>query len=102
MVGLGVGLAVVSLAGCPGGSNGVSVEACERVCECSPGVPAQTDECMDECLEELSIGFEWPPACVDCILEASCAEVDDCGDSCFPPDEEGDGPGGGAADEWEE
>lgn len=60
---------------------------------------------MDDCLAEIPAEIEWSPACVDCVLEMSCTERWECADRCTPggiDDDEGGGPGGAEAEDWEE
>ncbi len=51
---------------------------CTALCDCQTALPGVHRTCVAECSQEVPSNL--PATCVDCVLEASCAEL--LGDGC--------------------
>jgi hypothetical protein len=73
-------IAALALIGC--GEEDDNVAVCSALCECGSIVPLEYNRCMSECTRE--VRDDVPPACSECVLTASCAELlhDTCDVEC--------------------
>jgi hypothetical protein len=64
------------VAACGGGAS--IEDACENVCGCIADGDAEA-ECVAECKSDAG---DPPDACVECLADSSCSELDSCEDEC--------------------
>jgi hypothetical protein len=74
------------VAGC--GLPASDEDACQNYCACKSSPLFQESVCVPACIEALDQPIAFREVCVDCLADATCAELDD-DDHCLCPPFEG-------------
>ena len=74
-------MAGVLLGGCETGAHDAQA-LCTALCDCESTAPAIRDRCIAQCVPQVPAVL--PDGCVQCVLTASCTELDTgtCQDLC--------------------